>query len=81
MVQVKGIEMPTQISHNSTISASRNLKPVIIVGGVCALVFILILMSAYLSELHDFSLIITYLSDIQVTPVWPQIGLFPTSAH
>lgn len=70
--------MSNQISHNSTISTHRNLKPVVIIGGVCALAFILIVMIVYLSEQLDFSLIITYFSDVRVTPAWPQIGLFPT---
>jgi hypothetical protein len=36
---------------------------------------------AYLIKNPDFSQFINYLSDIRVTPAWPQIGLFPTPAH
>ena len=73
--------MSVKTFTNSTLITRLSKKVVVIIGGVCLLVVILVAILAYLSEQPDFSLIITYLSDIRVTPVWPQIGLFPTPAH
>jgi hypothetical protein len=78
MVQAKGIKMSTQISHDSTLSTLHSLKVIGIIVGMSALIIILVAIIAHLSEQADFSLIITYLSDIRVIPFWPQIGLFPT---
>jgi hypothetical protein len=71
--------MSTKTFNNSTLSIPRSLKVVGIIGGVCAVAF-LALVIAYLSEHTDLSLFITYLSDIRVTPVWPQIGLLSIPA-
>jgi hypothetical protein len=72
--------MSARISHNTTISIPHSPKAFVIVAGVCALMVILAAVIAYLSERPDLSLLITYLSDVRVTPVWPQIGMFPTPA-
>ena len=72
--------MSTRISHDSTLSTLHSLKVIGIVGGVSALIVILAAIITLLLEQHDLSLIITYLSEVRVTPVWPQIGLFPTPA-
>jgi uncharacterized membrane protein YkgB len=72
--------MSAQTSHNSTLSIPYSLKVAGIIAGLFALVVILIATNAYLSGQPDFSMYITYLSDIKVTPVWPQIGLFPIPA-
>lgn len=72
--------MSVETFTNSTLITPRSKKVVVIIGGVCVLVVILVAILAYLSEQPDFSLIITYLSEVRVTPVWPQIGLLPTPA-
>jgi len=54
------------------------LKLVGIIGGLCAWVVIMTAIIACLPEQPDLSLFIIYLNDMQVTPVWPQIGLFST---
>jgi hypothetical protein len=64
--------------NNSALNILRSQKVIGIIGGVCAFVVILVAIIAFLSEQPDFSLIITRLGDIRVTPVWPQIGLFTT---
>jgi hypothetical protein len=80
MAQAKGTKMSVETFTNSTLITPRSKKVVVIIGGVCVLVVILVAILAYLSEQPDFSLIITYLSEVRVTPVWPQIGLLPTPA-
>jgi hypothetical protein len=71
------------ITHHSNriilrIPFSRKVADIII--GMCAIVVVLVAIHAFLSTQPDFSLIITYLSDVRVTPVGPQFGLFPTMA-
>jgi Na+/proline symporter len=80
MAQAKGAKMSIKTFTNSTLITRRSKKEVVIIGGVCVLVVILVAILAYLSEPPDFSLIITYLSEVRVTPAWPQIGVFPTPA-
>ena len=72
--------MSAQTSHNFTLSIPRSLKVSGVIVGVCTLVVILVAVIAYLSEQTDFALFISHLSDVRVTPCWPQIGLFPTPA-
>ncbi len=66
---------------SSTRITRRSKKVVVIIGGVCALVVILVAILACLSEQLDFLPIITFLGEVRVTPAWPQIGSFPTPAH
>ena len=73
--------MSVNIFNNIILCTPRSLKVAGILGGVCALVLILVAMIAYLAEQPDFSMVITYLSEIRVTPVWPQIGLFSIPTH
>jgi hypothetical protein len=80
MAQVKGMKMSVKTFANFILITRRSMKVVFFIGGVCALAVILTVMIAHLTEQYDFSLILTYLSEVRVTPVWPQIGLFPTSA-
>jgi hypothetical protein len=72
--------MSVKTFNNSTLSTPRSLKVIGIIGGVSALIVILAALITLLLEQADFSPIITYLSNIRVTPIWPQIGLFPTPA-
>ena len=72
--------MSTKIFRPSTISLRRDLKVAILLAGVCTLVLILAARIISLSEDPDLSIFINYLSDIRVTPAWPQIGSFPTLA-
>jgi hypothetical protein len=78
MVQAKGLKMSAHASHNSTLSIPYNLKVAGIIAGLFASIAILVAIYVYLSGQPDFSMYITYLSDIRVTPVWPNIGLLPT---
>ena len=73
--------MSIQATKQSTLSIPRSLKVIGIIGRVFALIVILATIITLLLEQPDFSLIITYLSNIRETPIWPQIGLFPTPAH
>jgi hypothetical protein len=59
----------------------HGMKLVGIILGVCVLVVVMAAVIAYFPKQANFSQIIIYLSDVRVTPVWPQIGLFPTAAH
>jgi hypothetical protein len=69
--------MAAKTFNNSTQRTPRCLKVVGIIGVLCALIVVLAALIAYLPEHLDFSLFITYLSDVRVTPTWPQIGWFP----
>jgi hypothetical protein len=73
-------KMSAKSFNNSILSIPNDLKMGGIIIGVCVLVVVMAAIIAYLPKQSDFSLIITYLSDVQVTPVWPRIGLFPTPA-
>ena len=70
--------MSAQIAHNTTVRIPHSLKVAFIIGGACALIVVLAAVIAYLPEHPDFSRVISYLSDIRLTPGWPQIGSFPT---
>ena len=67
-------------SNHVTLRISRSQKVVGIIGGVCVAV-ILATVIVYLSGQPDFSMFTSYLSDVRVTPAWPQIGLLPTPIH
>ena len=69
--------MSTQMSRYPISSFPRNLELVGIIGGICASCLILAFVVIYLSEPPDFSQLINHLSEIRVTPTWPQIGVFP----
>ena len=81
LVQANGINMSAKNVNNSALSFVRRQKVICVIGGMCALVVFLVAIIAHLSEYHDLSPVITFLSDIRVTPAWPQIGLFSTPAH
>ena len=68
------------MSHPALLSDANiphALKIISIIGWVCALLILLIPVIAYLIEQTDTPLFITYLSDVRVIPVWPQIGQIP----
>jgi hypothetical protein len=74
------IERINKMSHPTLLSEVNNphvLRIIAIIGWVCALLILLVPIIAYLIEKTDLPLFITYLSDVRVTPVWPQIGLIP----
>ena len=73
--------MSAKTFNNSTLSTPRSRKVIGIIGGVSALIVILAAIITLLLEQPDFSLMVAYLSNIRVTPAWPQIGSFPTPAH
>jgi hypothetical protein len=73
--------MSARTLKNAKLTTLRNQKAINIMGWACTLLLILAPVIIYLINPHDFSLFITYLSDIRETPAWPQIGLFPTPLH
>jgi hypothetical protein len=64
--------------NNSALNILRRQKVIGIIGRTCALIVILAAIITLLLERPDFSLMVAYLSNIRVTPIWPQIGLFTT---
>ncbi len=73
--------MSTQPSHAPTLSILHSLIGIGSIIEVFALLVILIIVILFLVEYLDMSKIITSLSDIRVTPTWPQIGSYPTLIH
>jgi hypothetical protein len=69
--------MSTQMSRHLNSSLPHNLKLIGIIGGIGASCLILALVVVYLSEPPDLSQLINHLSEVRVTPSWPQIGVFP----
>lgn len=65
--------MFAQDAKSVTISIPKALKLTGIIGGVWAILVILVATFAYLPDHPDFSIFTTYLSDIGDTPGWPQI--------
>jgi hypothetical protein len=61
-------------SRHKNFPIPNNLKLAGIIAGLCAacLIFALI----YLSALPNFSQVVNCLSEVRVTPSWPQIGIF-----
>jgi hypothetical protein len=48
-----------------------------IIAGICAFFLLLALAIVYLS-LPNFPQVVDCLSEVRVTPSWPQIGIFPS---
>ena len=66
--------MSILISRHKHFPISSHLKLACIIAGICASCLILVLI--YLFVLPDFSQIAGCLSEVRVTPSWPQIGSF-----
>ena len=67
--------MSILMSRHKHLHISNHLKLAGILAGICAACLILALM--YLSTLPNFSQVVDCLSEVRVTPSWPQIGSFP----
>ena len=67
------MSIPT--SRHKNFPIPNNLKLAGILAGLCAACLILALI--YLSTLPNFSQVVDCLSEVRVTPSWPQIGTFP----
>lgn len=65
--------MFAQDAKSVTISIPKALKLTGFIGGVWAILVILVATFAYLPDHPDFSIFTTYLSDVGDTPGWPQI--------
>jgi hypothetical protein len=68
--------MSILISQYKNIHISPSWKWAIIVG-ICTCFLLLALAIVYLS-LHNFLQVVDCLSEVRVTPSWPQIGTFPS---
>ena len=66
--------MSILISRHKHFHFSNHLRLAGILAGICA--FCLILALIYLSTLPNFSQVVDCLSEVRVTPSWPQIGSF-----
>ena len=73
--------MSNHFSKYLIVSLQRRWKVIGVVGCVCVLLIILAPVITYLVQHLNFSPFVTYLGDIRVTPVWPQIGLLSTPIH
>jgi hypothetical protein len=73
--------MATQTSYNSIEGSPHRQRVFFIIAGMCALIVVLAVISAFSPAFPDLSPVITYLSEVRVTPVWPQIGLVSTLAR
>jgi len=67
--------MSTLISRHKDFHISNHLKLAGILAGICASCLVLALI--YLFALPNFSQVVDCLSEVRVTPSWPQIGSFP----
>ncbi len=63
------------------VSIQNRLRVIGLIGWTFVLLVILVAVIAPLTEHADYSKIVTYLSDVRMTPVWPQIGVFYFPAH
>jgi len=70
--------MSNHFSKHLIVSIQRRGKVIGLIGWVCALLVILAPVIAGHIEHPGFSPFVTYLSEIRVTPAWPQIGLVST---
>jgi len=73
--------MATQTSYNSIDGSPHRQRVFFIIAGLCAVIIVLAVISAFSSASPNLSLVITYLSEVRVTPIWPQIGLVSTLAR
>jgi len=67
--------MSILISRHKNSPLPNHLGLAGILAGLCAACLILALI--YLSTLPDFSQVVGCLSEVRVTPSWPEIGTFP----
>jgi hypothetical protein len=73
--------MTSQTLTNPTASIIRNRKIIGILGWVCLFLAITTPLIVYLIENTSFPLIFNYLSEIRMTPAWPQIGFLSTPTY
>ena len=69
-----GKTMSIPISQYKNFRISPGLKRAII-AGICASCLVLAVAIVYLS-LPNYAQVVSYLSEVRVTPSWPQIGTF-----
>ena len=65
--------MSILISRRRRFPISSHLKLGGILAGICAFCLLVLI---YLSTLPNFSQVVDCLSEVRVTPSWPQIGSF-----
>ncbi len=68
--------MSIPISQHKNFRISPSLKRAII-AGICASCLVLAVAIVYLS-LPNYAQVVSYLSEVRVTPSWPKIGTFPS---